>query len=515
MTSEDELLSLVASQRQKVAEHPGWQAGPERILTLLQTATKLRQFERTNLGKELPSWETVLGLLITWHHEFPAATAGSVSEQHAYDLVLAAARLARLEGLELSSRVNAYRVRKRRETFVLTHRWDPALEVADAILERRTAPSHLPDLTDIEREWLAAKTPASRELPPLEVLRAAAGRARDAIGLWREHQPEGALPLSFSLGDGLTVGDAINVLAGLMGFADLCIAAADSQKRTETTLATLSTTSFAGLLAKLAPNCERAQVGNLIERLIYARGRSPRNSPIVRVGESILICPPLISARLIDPIVLRSAGYDPSKFGPIGKNLGGLATRWAEWLRQVPGALVAERVTVVTPEGRQAGDLDVLAIDQTRKVAICLEIKWPVDAWSLTEVMKIEDWTTKASVQLAQVRRKLSCRSATAKTPKNWPDISDFAWTWAVGIPRQLSMRPLPEPDVHTTSLRYLMAMQTPTSLVDVVHALRHPDLPIEGKHFNIERLTISLDRAEIHVDALEIDSTAPWIPHA
>jgi hypothetical protein len=513
LTPEAELLDVVAAERRKVAAHPGWQTGPERILELLQTATRIRQLDRTNFGHDVP-WETVFGLLITWHHKFPVAT-GPVSPQHADELVLAAATLARLEGLELSSRVNAYRVRKRGSALVLTHRWNPALEVADAILERNTTPPHIPELTSAERAWIDRKALRSRDLPPLQVLRAAAARAREGITLWREHQLEGALPESFSLGDGLTVGDAIDVLAGLMGFADLCMATADIQKRTETTLVTLSTTTFSDLLVKLAPNCDRTQVDNVIERLMYTRGRSPHNSPLVDLGEAVLVCPPLIGIRLIDPILLRSAGYDPSKFGPIGKTLGGLATRWAEWLRQIPGTLVAERVKVVAPTGRQDGDLDVLAIDPARKLAVCLEIKWPVDAWSLSEVLKIEDWTTKASVQLAQVRRKLNSRTATARTPKQWPDISDFRWTWAVGIPRQLSMRPLSESDVHVTSLRYLTAMQVPASLADVASILRTPDLPVVSKHFTVERRTVSLDQVDIHIDTLRINPAVPWTPSA
>jgi hypothetical protein len=512
LTPEDELFSLIAAERRKVAEHPGWRSGPERIVGLLRMATWLRQMERANLGGELPPWESVLGLLIVWHHQFPS-TSGTISQEHAVELVLAAAAFARLDGLDLSSRVKAYRVRKRGDRLVLSHRWNPALEVADAILERRTVPPELPKLTDAERAWIETNEARSQELPPFNVLQAAAARARRTITLLRDHQPEGALPESFSVGDGLTVGDTIDVLSGLMGFADLCMAAADALNQSDTVLVRLARSRLTDSLAELAPGCDETQIDTLVERLTYQPGRSPHNSPLVRHGEAILVCPPLIGLRLVDPIVLRSAGYEPGRFGPIGKSLGGLATKWAEWLSRIPGALVAERVKVVDPGGRTVGDLDVVAVDPAERVAVCFEIKWPIDAWSLNEVVKIEDWATKAAAQLSRVRSELTGRSAVAKLPTHWPNLSDLSWTWAIGIPRQLCLRPSSEPDVQITSLRYLMAMQPPKRLVDVAQALRHPDLPKEGEHFAIDRITVSLDRADIHVDVLAIRADMPWKP--
>jgi hypothetical protein len=322
------------------------------------------------------------------------------------------------------------------------------------------------------------------------------------------------LPESFSLGDQLTVGHAIDLLAALMGFADLCTATANILQRTETTLVTMSTTTLSNLLMQLAPECTSAQVDNLLERLTFKDGRLPHYSPLVRAGDdAFIICPPLIGVRLVDPLVLRSAGYDPNRFGPIGKSLGDLATRWTTWLAKIPGALVAERIKVIYPNGRQAGDLDVLAIDPNTKTAICLEIKWPVDAWALTEVVKVEEWAEKAARQIARVRAGLASGETTAKLPARWPDLSDFTWTWAVGIPRQLCLRPLPEPDIEVTSLRYLLALGEPTNLEAIANALAKPDLPIAGEHFTVDRLTLPLQRGTIHLDVLIMDPAKPWIP--
>ncbi|WP_143466567.1 hypothetical protein [Lentzea kentuckyensis] len=503
---------MIASERRLVATHPGWQSGPNRILALLQMATRRRQSQPDYLGHPLP-WETVLGLLVTWHHEFPTAS-GAIDHEDATELVEAAIRLSHVVNLELASRIGAYHVRKRGKGFVLTHRWNPAIEVADAVLEQEAAPKLSSRLTEAESAWIATKAGESRSLPPLEVLQASAARARDSITILREHQPEGALPESFSLGDQLTVGHAIDLLAALMGFADLCTATANILQRTETTLVTMSTTTLSNLLTKLAPECTSAHVDNLLERLTFKNGRLPHYSPLVRVGDdSLIICPPLIGIRLVDPLVLRSAGYDPNRFGPIGKSLGDLATRWTTWLKKIPGALVAERIKVTYPNGRQAGDLDVLAIDPTTKTAICLEIKWPVDAWALTEVVKVEEWAEKAALQIARVRAGLASGETTAKLPARWPDLSDFTWTWAVGIPRQLCLRPLPEPDIEVTSLRYLLALGEPTNLEAIANALAKRDLPIAGEHFTVDRLTLPLQRGTIHLDVLIMDPAKPWIP--
>lgn len=287
--------------------------------------------------------------------------------------------------------------------------------------------------------------------------------------------------MSFPLGNGLTIGHAIEVLAGIMGLADLCQFTASSKKRTETTLAHFPWNELIDLIHELAPSCELDQVDDLVGRLTYKPGRLTRNSPLVRLGDVIIVCPPLIGSRLIDPILLRSAGYDPVLFGPIGHQLGRQANRWARWLATIPGVLVAEEVKMFTPDGRQAGDLDIIAVDPIEKTVLCMEIKSPIDAWSLSEVDKTEKQMAAGCQQLAKRRHQIAENLAYARFPPNWPDLTGFTWTWAVGLPQQLCLRPPPEPGIHATSLRFALGLGAPPNLAAVVRTLRDPVLPESG----------------------------------
>lgn len=158
------------------------------------------------------------------------------------------------------------------------------------------------------------------------------------------HCRRGNLPDSFKLDEGLTVGDAAAVLSALMGFALLCESAAHILKRTETTLATIRRVRLLQMIADLLPHVRPGHIDAVIERLTFAAGRSSRVSPLTRLDDAIIVCPPLITPRAVDAIILRSAAYDPARYGPVGQRQGGRAAKWKEWLDQVPGLLVAERI---------------------------------------------------------------------------------------------------------------------------------------------------------------------------
>jgi hypothetical protein len=89
VTPVDELLDMIDRARARLMAHAGWHSGPARIYDLLQRATRLRQMEIDNLHAQLPPWETVLGLLIAWHHEAPMLT-GPMADHDAFEIVLAA-----------------------------------------------------------------------------------------------------------------------------------------------------------------------------------------------------------------------------------------------------------------------------------------------------------------------------------------------------------------------------------------------------------------------------------------
>lgn len=87
---EDELVAAIGDARTRVLAHRAWHSGSHRVDTLLEMATRIRQMEIDNLGGTLPPWETVLGLLISWHHQVPVAH-GVMAHEDAVEIVLAAA----------------------------------------------------------------------------------------------------------------------------------------------------------------------------------------------------------------------------------------------------------------------------------------------------------------------------------------------------------------------------------------------------------------------------------------
>ncbi|WP_047893294.1 hypothetical protein [Micromonospora sp. RV43] len=497
MRPDDELQSLIDSRRQAARELPGWRSAPERLLTLLQHATRLRAMEIAQARDSDVPWESVLAQIITWHHEIPVGQ-GPCEDVEAADICLAALEATRLDNLRGTLRAGGYEVRRRGEAFRIRHRWNPAVEAADAFLEHAIAPANLPGITSVERAWIRSRPRASRELPPADVLRAAAQRAKTAVDAYRHALPEGNLPDSFQLDGGLTVGQVADVLSAVMGFASLCEAAARMLKRTETTLASLRRTTLLEMTAELLPTVSTACIDAIIERLTYASGRSCRVSPLAKLEDTIIVCPPLITPRVIDAIILRSSAYDPGRYGPVGQRQGNRAVKWKDWLGQIPGVLVADRIRARRQDRRTAGDLDVVAVDPSQRRGLCLEIKWPIDAISLPEVTKIEDWVSSAATQVNRLRTELTSGSAVVEMPKGWPAFPEISWTWAVATPQQLCLRPLPFDEIYATSFRYMASHGKPRSLNDVIDTLTCPDLPVDGVDFKIDTIDFLLGRQKV-----------------
>jgi len=279
MNPGDELLDVIDRHRRAMRDLPGWRSGPERLLTLLQRATRLRAMEiAQGLYSDVP-WESVLAQIITWHHEIPLGEC-LCGDEEAMGICVAALDATRLDNLHYTVRAGGYEVRRRGDSFRIRHRWNPALEAADIFLEHATAPVDLPEITSVEHLWISSRSRASRELPPSDILHAAAQRARTAINAYRHALPEGNLPDSFELDGGLTVGHVADVLAVLMGFASLCESAAHVLQRTETTLASIRRTRLLEMIAELLPEVPQSHIDVVIERLTFTAGRGDLNSSV-------------------------------------------------------------------------------------------------------------------------------------------------------------------------------------------------------------------------------------------
>ncbi|MDP9613106.1 hypothetical protein [Streptomyces demainii] len=504
MKPEDELLGAIEDRKIALRSHRAWQAAASRLYPLLQTVAEFRAGEiDAGIVSDVP-WETLFDLVIRWHHEFPVGE-GECDRETAFEVLTFALEFSRLEQLEYSVRVGAYAVRRRGNNFRVRHRWNAAREAADLYLEASARPKRILEITETEKRWANARPASSRRIPPVEVLKASADRAKNSIDAWREALPEGHLSDSFMLGDGLTLRDAKSLLAGIMGLASLCELAARSKSRLEPTLAHLGRQEMIDCLSGLCPDVSTEQIEDMLERLTYRPGRPARTSPLIEYDGKLVLCPPLITARAIDVIALRTAAHDASRFGRVGQNLRKRADAWATWLSNIPGVKVLERVKVRRIDGKPAGDLDVIAIDPTDGLGLCFEIKLPIDAVMRREVEKIEDWVKSAANQLDRIRAELASGGAVAKTPKEWPSLGDLDMAWGVGAPQQLSLTPVGVEDMFSVSLRYLLAAGEPTSLRSLVELLRCPDLPLRGLHFSEESLVYEVGRRKLLVDAVRL----------
>ncbi|GGR06553.1 hypothetical protein [Streptomyces aurantiogriseus] len=504
MKPAEELLEEISRKRSALRRHRAWSAGEGRIYALLRKAAEFRAREiDAGIQTDVP-WETLFELVIEWHHQFPLGD-GDCDEEAAFEVLTFALEFSRWEQIEHGVRMGGYSVKRRGRDLRVRHAWDAALEAADMYLESRARPRELPPFSEAERRWAQARPVESREGPPFEVLKASADRAMVSIDAWRKSAPEGHLPDSFALGNGLTMGEATVLLAGIMGLADLCELVARSAARLESTLAHLDRQVMVDALSQLCPDVSTTHIDDLLERLTYRVGRSARTAPLVESGEKIILCPPLITSRAVDVIALRTAAQDASRFGRVGHNLGKRAKEWEDWFAAIPGVVARSGVKVLRADGRRAGDLDVIAVDAENKLGVCLEIKWPIDAVTRREVGKVENWVTSAADQLGRVRGELESGTAVAELPDGWPQLSEIEMTWGVGTPQQLCLRPVSVQGIYPTSLRYLIEAGDPPSLRSVVEMLKRPDLPKRGLHFSEETFTLRVGHHTVVVDTIGI----------
>jgi hypothetical protein len=516
MTPEQELMGLIADWREQVDRLSIWSAGEDRLHALMSATLGIKAgaAQEGAASSQVP-WEVLLDFLISWHFKHPIGNE-PCREEDVASAITAAISAVRLESLASALRAQAYRVRKTGGTkFRVSYKWDMGLEVADMYLERQAAPASLEDPTARELEWASAQSRGRLNsfLPPEDVISATMERTRRAVQAWRDVHQDPPLSDDTDLGEGLSVGVMAEVLAALMAMAELGEMAHSKARSRGTTLQHTTEEAIVECLGRLCNDLPNDLAAHAIRRLMAGPGKSLRTSLLIPNRGLITVLPLVMFPRAIDAIVLRTAASDPARYGPIGKRQGERARVWGRWLAGIPGVKVVEGAKVRSPGGRTEGDLDVVAIDPVSRKGLVLEIKWPIDALTISEAFKMDQTIVRASEQLGKVRRSLQTGATRAKFPPDWPSFDEIDWAWGVGVPQQLTPQPMPEPDIFATSFRYVSQLDPINSLSELVDVLRDPIVPELNKHYRIGSITFPLQqRYSVRIEVLECKE-GDWVP--
>ncbi len=384
------------------------------------------------------------------------------------------------------------------------------------MLEMLTSPQEYPDTRGSEvNVWLhrlANGTPTTRI--PTNVLRSAARWGRGAIEAYRAALPEGGLPDAFALSGRLNVGNAVQYWAVLVGLCHLLDRIAAITPNTWPTLMTMHKDAVAArLVDAVGDGADLSVAQEVIDLATFAPGASPLASPLIPCGDRLIVCPALVNPIGIERLLLRAVASDPSRSGKLGQDLGRRAGEWGQFLRGIPGVLVATDTKVKKPGGGRAGDLDVVVVDPSARVGLCLEVKWPIDAQSLGESMKVVEVIEKGARQLDRLRSFLATGEAVYDFPPGWPRLEDIEWTWGVGTPQQLYAAKLPVPDIHVTSLRYITQLPKPATLSQLISAITRPSWPQKDLHFEIRPMRTQIGRIWIEQETIACGRLLRWSP--
>jgi hypothetical protein len=170
---------------------------------------------------------------------------------------------------------------------------------------------------------------------------------------------------------------------------------------------------------------------------------------------------------------------DPARFGLAGQVIGRLGIdSCAETLERVSGVRLARNVGLISPSGTRVGDLDVVLVDSARRLMVVFEVTWQIGPDGAVEIGRALQKAAEKRIQVARNRAHLTQRTATARWPTGWPDVSGYATRWYVLTRDVLPVTPPPD-DVIVRSHQMLAWMLRPgSSLDDLVQLLDHPATP-------------------------------------
>jgi hypothetical protein len=496
-----------------------WRAGQHGLYHLLRLASMSRILDFAN-ATQAPgdmtdveageSWRHTTSTLIEWHSRWAKPAYSEPQHQD----VVAAVRRARdwraLETVAIGLRSGDMHIAEANDWAIrIGNSRDHAVEVLDIMLEQFSVPTEntlvVPSLAPVH-DWFADHEghPRAAHTLPKWVM---AVMYRWALG----HLISRGLtmPEETNLG-GLTLAEARACYAFLIAKTELAYLCTTVLRNKD---AIIWYSELDHLRESLAAHVSQESADAFIHLCRYGPGRNPASAPLIPDGQHIAIPNALVSPVGFERALLRAASADPARGGPLGNALGRRAGRWADCLRTIPGALVAECLAVRSSSGQKIGDLDVIAFDPGNNLIFVVETKWPIDAHTLRESLKI-DYTTKSGhQQLSRIKAALS-DGATIRWPTGWRIDSSTRFYWWVGTAQQLASRPALETrEIRATSLRLVEHILPARSVADLQQRLAHFPLPRLGIEYELIDQTLRVDRYCITLPAIAIHSPRPIAP--
>jgi len=504
-TAEDLINYLAGLPRQLGV----WRAGRHGLYHLLLSSSLERMADLGSAPLEpwegadaAEGWRHATSTLIEWHSEW--AQRGRTDEPSAQD-VIAAVRRARqwrvLETVLLGLRTGDMNVVETGGWDIrIANKRDHSVEALDIILEQVSIPAES-TLVEVSLGsvygWFAdhAGRPAAAHTLPKW--------ASSVVYQWALANLVNrglTMPADTKLGD-LTLAEARKCYALLIARTELASMCTNILGSRETAV---WYSEPHRLRESLRDHVSEESSEAFIRLCTFGPGRTPASAPLIPDASLIAIPAALVSPVGFERTLLRAASADPARGGSLGNALGRRAARWADRLRAIPGTLVAERLAVRHNGGQKVGDLDVVAFDPGSNLMIIIETKWPVDAHTLRETLKIDRAIADGCKQLSRIRAAIEA-GATVQWPAGWDVRENTHILWWVGTAQQLASSPEAcAQDILTTSLRLLEhILPAAASLADLRERIEQLPFPRLGSEYEIIDQAVRVGKYRITFPAI------------
>jgi hypothetical protein len=286
---------------------------------------------------------------------------------------------------------------------------------------------------------------------------------------------------SLDLG-GFTMGEAERVLVDIYARAwhsAMQVRLGSTQARV--VLPLLERNSFVRELA-VAARVDFERAGAIVNLLTVDLSICPDPclTPLVPVDSRLAPMSSLITPGAMVRNFVARLQVDAARFGRAGQLLGLLGSRSvaATLRRRLTGALVTERVKVFYPDGRQAGDFDVVAYDPESGVAVVFEVVWKIGVDGAGEIAAIENRARQKRTQVLDLESAIA-GGARPRWPADWSIESDPIYRWFILTPSVLPAQPDQDGQIPIRSHQILERFRWPgTTVADMAEAVLHPPPP-------------------------------------